>query len=98
MYNYPTNITSLSDLAVWTNNVTGGIFWPMALFGFFCILFFSFKQYPTEKAFAASSFITMIIAIMLGIIGLVSPYVYVGTIILAAIGLIALRSSNNKEF
>jgi len=98
MYSYPSNITKLVDLAVWTNSVTTGFFWPLILFGLFIILFMSFKQYPTERAFAASSFITMLIAIMLGIIGLVSAYIYVGTIILAAIALICLRSANNKEY
>ena len=97
-YLYPNGTVGLSDLAVWTNSVTNSLFWPLTLFGLFCILFFSFKQYPTERAFAASSFITMIIAILMGIVGLVSPYIYVGAMILAGIGLVALRSSNNKEF
>ena len=97
-YTYPTNITGLSDLAVWTNSITGGLFWPLILLGLFVILLISFKQYPGERAFAASSFITMLVAIMMAIIGIVSPYVCVGTIILAGIGLVALRSSNNKEF
>ena len=95
---YPTNITKIVDIAVYTNSVTSGMFWPLILFALFCILFFSFKSYPAERAFATSSFITMIIAIMFGIIGLVSAYVYVACIILAAIGIICLRNSNNKEY
>ena len=99
MYSYPTNTTStLVDLATWSNQVTNGIFWPLILFGLFVILFFSFKNFPTERAFATSSFITMIIAIMMGIIGLVSSYVWVLTIIVAAVSVIALRSSNNREY
>ena len=97
-YAYPSNITNLVDMAKWTNVVTVGFFWPLILLGLFCILFFSFKSYSTERALATSSFITMIIAIMLGIIGLVSSYIVVLTIVIAGISVIVLRSTNNKEF
>lgn len=95
---YPSNITKMADIAVYCNSVTSGFFWPLILFGLFCILFFSFLGYGANRAFSGSSFITMIIAIMMGVIGLVSAYVWVGTIILAAIALICMRSANNKEY
>jgi len=97
MYSYPANITSLVDLASWTNNVTLGAFWPLILFGLFCIMFFSFMNYGVTRSFTTSSFITMLLGIMLGVIGLVSSYVWVGTIILAAIALVCNYITNHKE-
>ena len=98
MYSYPTNITKLADLALWTNNVTSGFFWPLILFAIFMILFLSFMSYGTTRAFAGSSFITMILAIMMGVIGLVSSYVWVGTIILAAAALMCMYAANHREY
>ena len=97
-YAYPTNITKMADLAIWTNNVTSGYFWSLILFALFAILFFSFKSYSTERALATSSFVTMIIAIMFGVIGLVSSYVVILTMVIAGGSVIMLRSSNNREY
>ena len=98
MYPYPTNTTKMADIALYVNSVTMGWFWPLILIALFVILLISFKQYPMERAFATSSFITTIIAIMMGIIGLVSFYVVVLCGVVTAIAVIVLRSSNNKEF
>jgi len=97
-YAYPSNITGISDLALWTNNVTGGWFWSMILMGLFVILFMSFKSYSTERAFATSSFVCMIIGIMMGVMGLISSYVVVLLMVIAGIAVIALRNTNNREY
>jgi len=97
-YPLPSNVTKIVDLAVWTNSVTNNMFWPLILLGLFVILFFSFKGFQTERAFATSAFVTMIIGIMFGIMGLVSSYVVIFTMIVAAGAVIALRNSNNREY
>ena len=97
-YPLPSNVTKIVDLAVWTNSVTNQMFWPLILLGLFVILFFSFKGFQTERAFATSAFVTMIIGIMFGIMGLVSSYVVIFTMIVAAGAVIALRNSNNREY
>jgi len=96
-YAYPTGVVKLVDIALWCNTVTAGMFWPLILLGLFVILFFSFKGFQTERAFATSAFVTMIIGIMFGIMGLVSSYVVIFTMIVAAGAVIALRNSNNRE-
>ena len=98
VFAYPSNITRIADIALWTNSVTAGLFWPLILLALFVIMLISFKQYPMERALATSSFITTIIAIMMGIIGLVSFYVVVLCGVVTAIAVIVLRSSNNREY
>ena len=98
MYSYPTNITNLAGLALWANSVTGSLFWPLILLGLFAIMFFSLKNYPMERSFATSSFVTAIIGIMFYLIGLVSAYIVVGIMVVTAISVIVLRNSNNREY
>ena len=95
---YPNNISKMADIAIWTNSVTNNMFWPLILFALFCILFFSFMGYGATRAFAGSSFITAILAILMAVMGLVSTYVLVGCIILAGIGLICMYAANHKEY
>ena len=97
VYAYP-NITKVSDLAVWSNSVTSGMFFPLILLALSIILFFSFKQYSTERAFATSSFVTMIIGILMGVIGLVNSYVVILTMVIAGISVVVLRNTNNREY
>jgi len=95
---YPTNITSIYDLANYGNTVTGSAFWGLVLFGLFVIMFFAMKNYPTEKAFGASSFITMITGILLGSIGLLSSHLITLCIVVGAIGVVVLFISNHKDY
>ena len=96
---YPTNISGVAGLASWANIVTDSWFWTMILFALFVILFFSMKLYSTERAFAASSFITMIIAILIGSIGLLkNGLVLTAFIILGGLGLVVLWATNHKSY
>ena len=98
MYTYPSNITGIYDLVVWCNSVTTGWFISAILIGLFAILFLSFKSYSTERAFGAASFINMVLAILFGSIGLVSSAFMRGSVIIGAIGLVALYFSNHKTY
>ena len=97
-FDYPSNITGIYSLVSWSNTVSEGWFVSLILIGLFAILFLSFKSYSTERAFGASSFITMVLAILAGSIGLVSSKFVIGSIILGAIGLVCLYISNHKTY
>lgn len=62
------------------------------------ITFFAFKNYSTARAFGASSFVTMILTILMGAIGLVSSKILILSIVLGAIGLICLYISNHPDY
>lgn len=47
------------------NDLTYDLFGVGTLFGFFAILFISFRQYGNDKAFAAASFMTFIMSVIM---------------------------------
>jgi hypothetical protein len=98
VYAYPNGTVKLVDIAMWSNSVTSGFFWPLILFAIFCILFMSFLGYGATKAFTGSSFIVAVLSIMMATIGLISTYVMVGCFIMAAIALICMYLANHREF
>jgi hypothetical protein len=73
----------------WVQEVSNGSFFPSILFGLFVIMFMMFKAFSSNgKAFAGSSFICMIMAILLTTLGWMrSSYMY-ATIILTALGVV----------
>lgn len=97
-YTYPTTMTGIYGLATWVNTVTGGWFWSLILLALFAILFFSFKSYQTSRAFAGASFITMVVGILMGAIGLIPVKIIILCIILGAFGIVALRTSNSQSY
>jgi hypothetical protein len=85
----PTNasITGTKSYFDWVQNVSEGIFFPSFLFGLFVIMFMSFKAGTSNgKAFVGSSFICMIIGILLTTLGWMAKEYMYATIILTAIG------------
>ena len=89
----PTNstveITGFKSLADWVQEASGGIFFPAMLFGMFVIFFMMLKSnYTSGKAFAGTSFVCMIIGIMLSVLGwLSSGYMY-ALILMTAFGVV----------
>jgi hypothetical protein len=73
LYNTP-NATSIVDLFSYGNYVTNNVFGLFILVSVFLVMFLAMKQYPTEKAFASSSFTTALVSYMLSILGLVPSY------------------------
>lgn len=89
----PTNVTSIDEMLVYTNNVTEQLFGLTMLIVIFIISFSYMKQYyRTQECLVASSFITMISTILFFIIGIV-PESYIIWTILLSIAAIFLAAS-----
>lgn len=73
----------------WVQEASNGNFFNAILFGLFIIIFMMFKGFtPNGKAFLGSSFICMIISIMLSMLQWLPPGMMYGFIILTAIGVV----------
>lgn len=94
-YYYPLeNITDPLGFLLYTNKLTNYMMGPAIIGAFFVIMFVSMKRYESEKAFAASSFLSAILCFLFFLIGLTS----VEHVMLAGIAVIvsvfALRFSS----
>jgi len=93
-YDLPTNISSISDLMVYNNDVTGGFFSIGILFVIFIILFMlSRKTNDGAESIAISAFITSISGILLSVAGLFPQEYVLLPIGLAAVSFIMLVMS-----
>ena len=78
------------------NDLTNGMFGIMFLLGFWIIMFVSFKtRVFSKQAFAASSFITMMLAFMMAALGLIPDILVFFPIALSVIGVVILIVSPN---
>ena len=76
------NLTGMFSLFEYVQGVSDGTFFPMILFAIFIIVFVSLKMYSTPRAFAGAAFFNFVIGGILGILGLIAPWVaYLGVII-----------------
>ncbi|MFW5889067.1 MAG: hypothetical protein ACOCUD_01670 [Bacillota bacterium] len=93
--NATTEITGIYSLFQYIqHDATGGMFFPMILFAVFIIMFIALKSYPTSRAAAGSSYLTMIMAIILRTLDLIqNSWMYV-TIIITAIATIWMYYEN----
>lgn len=64
----PTNITNVTGLFGYSNQVTGNLFMPIMLITLWLIFFVTLKSWRNEAAFGASTFTIMLITILLRII------------------------------
>ena len=88
-----TNITGSNNFLSLTTNVSdmsGGWLGIGIMLTFTIIIFISLKDYPMKESFAATFFVSTIIALLFKIIGLLSDFVLFIYIIAAAISIIAL--------
>jgi len=73
---YPApNATGIQDLLSYANVVTDNMFGLLMLITIFAIAFISMKQYPTEKALTASSFMTMLTSYLFYVLGLIGSHI-----------------------
>ena len=96
---YPTpsdlNVTTWTELLQWSNQVTNYMMGNLIIFAIFSIAFITFIYVDKpEKAFAFSSFIATIMALLLSGIGIVSTFVLVLCFISTAIGILLLKNNN----
>ena len=80
---YPSaNNQSIVDLMQWSNGVSEGAFGIMILIMIFTISFLSLKDYPSERIFPASSFITAMSSYFLYVLGVIDGALVVVTTIM----------------
>ena len=65
---------TLADLVVYANHASEGWLGNALLISIVLILFFSLKGFPTEKAFAASTFVGIIIAVFFRVLGILNGF------------------------
>jgi len=96
-FSSPGNVTSSVGMFQWVNSVTSNWFFPGALVSVFIIAIISMLNNPgnsTSKSFAASSFITMILAVFARTLDLVSTGFMSIFIIFTAAGAIWMHFEN----
>jgi len=92
------NITSGVDFFGWINTTVGGWFFPGIIVASFFVIFIKmmYGSQNTGQAFAASSFICMILSVLLRVADLVSNAFMVIFIILTAVGAVWMHTENAK--
>lgn len=92
------NMTSLTQMLSWTNEVVDSFLFPGILGVVFFIIFIKLllNQYETStaKPFAAASFVCMILSVLLRVTNLISNSFMVIFIILTAIGAVWMHTEN----
>jgi len=90
-HDIPDDISSLDGFLSATNSITDGLFGMMLLLMVWFIFFGSFKmKYRSEESFAGASVITMITAVVLFAMGILSETYLTITIVLLVIGVFYL--------
>jgi len=89
------NVTGWSGLLLWANVVTDQWFGAMILLAIFLIMFITliFTAEPA-KAFAVSSFLTAIIALLFRGIGIIGAEPLLIAIVFAAIGFVVIKKGS----
>jgi hypothetical protein len=99
MYNPPSgNITSTADIFMWINSVTDSWFFPGLLIAVYFVIFIKllYSSQDIGKAFTASSFVCMIMAVLLRVTNLINTTFMILFIVLTAIGTIWMQMENAK--
>ena len=73
-YNY-SNITGFFDTVEYANELTSGYFGLSVVVGFWFVNFIAFMRYGTSRAFAASSFMSFVLSVIMRSGEMVGDYV-----------------------
>jgi len=97
-YSPPGDISSTTDMFSWINSVTGDFFFPGVITAVFVITLIKLMSRTENvgQAFAASSFICMILSILLRVTNLVNNTFMVIFIILTSISAVWMHLENSK--
>jgi len=88
------NATNMTDVFIYANTVTHGWFWQLILIAIFVVSFgVLIGRNDASRSFAASSFLTSIIALFMSLMNLIPSMIALITIILSfvSIGLLLFR-------
>ena len=70
-----TNVSNFTSTLQYANYASGGSLGSLICLGLFIIVFISLKNYSTQKALPAASFITSIVCIFMFILNMITYYV-----------------------
>mgnify|MGYP003148978978 CR=1 FL=1 len=84
------NMTQPFEIMTYANTTTNGLFGVLVILGVFMVSFVALKNYKTGSAFAASTFITVILAWTLRILEVVPDWLFYITIFASVAGLAAV--------
>lgn len=87
------NITTIYSAFEYANTVTENLFGAGIIFSIFTILFVVFRRYGSFNAFAASSFITFVLSVMLRGTGLIDDMFVVIFGVMTAAAIIVMTST-----
>ena len=82
-------------MARWTNDITSGAFWFMALISFMVIIFLATLRLGTTRAFGFASFVGLIGGVWLSILQLIPWWLGSTFIIVGVIGIVMMIISEN---
>lgn len=97
LYEYPTNVTGISDYLVYVNNVSAGAFGMWSLLGFFVIAFIIMRDRGTEVAFGISGFLVSIIAIAFFFMGIINEIVLFIAILVGILGIVGMVMRGKED-
>jgi len=99
-YDYPENVTGILSGFQYVNSITEGIFAASMILVVFVVAFLSIKfgGFKSQQAFAAASFISMIMSIGFLVLGLVAPVVLIVSVILSIAGIVWLWFGDKVEY
>jgi len=93
----PENMTGIIDFLQYTNSMTEGFLGAGFLIIIFMVSFLSTKNYSYERAFAFSSFLTMISAVLLRFMQLINDWTLALSVILLVFSVIMLTRERSVE-
>lgn len=94
---YPSNMTSVVDLLRYSDGLTGGYFGVIILIMVAIVSFISSKSYSSEKAFGFSGFLTLLVAIILRFMNMISDTALYTVVALFVGVVIWMFVSRNQE-
>jgi hypothetical protein len=92
----PQNVTGMVTFLQWLNYLTNDLFGIVFLAMMLLVLFFAMKSFDTERALASSAFITALIGILFGVIGIVSDTIVIVCVLGAVVSLAGVIWSNSE--
>lgn len=97
IFAYPENITGFVEFVQYTNTLVNGMLGMGILIIVFMVSFLSAKSYSYERAFGFSSFLTMISAILLRFMNLITDWMLSIAIIMTGGAIILLMRERSVE-
>ena len=96
-YSYPTDLMNITSFLGWAMEVTDNTFGSLLLLAIFIVVFITFKNYTTDRAFGIAAFFCFVLGWLFRILSLIPDSVFILTILVGAGGLIWTFLSNRRH-